>query len=56
MPVTRRVHADDLAVGVDERTAGVAGLDVGVDLHEAVRGLGVAAVLVGGGDLLVECR
>ena len=31
-----RVHADDVAVGVDQRATGVTGLDVGVDLDEVV--------------------
>ena len=39
---------------VVERAAGVAGLDVGVDLDHAGELLGVGAGLVGGGDALVE--
>ena len=50
----RGVHADDVAVGVDERAAGVAGLDRRRDLDHAVQRLGVAAAAVAGGHLLVE--
>jgi hypothetical protein len=48
------VHADDDTVAVHERSAGVAGLDRGVDLDQAVQRLGVRAIVVGGGDRLIE--
>ena len=50
------VHADDLAVGVDQGAARVTGLDVAVHLDEAVEVLRVAATAVAGGDRLVERR
>ena len=45
-----------VAVGVVQRAAGVAGLDVGVGLDQAGQLLGVGAALVGGGDRLVRAR
>ena len=49
-----RVDADDVAVGVDQGAARVAGLDVGVDLDQAGELLAGAVALVAGGDGLVE--
>ena len=47
-------HAHHLPAGVDERAAGVAGLDVGLHLDQVGQRLGVRAVGVGRGDLTVE--
>ena len=49
-----RHHADDVAVGVHQRAAGVARLDVGVGLDQAVQLLRAAVGLVARDDLLVE--
>ena len=49
-----RVHADHLAGGVDQCTAGVTGLDVGVRLDEAAELLARAVAGVVRGDRLVE--
>src|SRR5947209_14080519 len=48
------VHADHLAVGVDERPTGIARFDRRVDLNEAVQRLEAAAGIAAGGDGLVE--
>ena len=45
-----RVHADDLAVHVEQRTAGVALVDGGVGLQVVVVGTGVDVALLGGDD------
>ncbi len=44
------VHADDLARGVGQRAAGVAGLNLRAGLQHAVQGLGRPAALVPGHD------
>ena len=50
----RGVDADHLPGGVDERAAGVAGLDVRVRLDQPGQVLGRAAALVARGDRLVQ--
>src|ERR1035437_9575478 len=50
----RRIHAEDLARGVDQWSTGVAGFDPGIDLDETGEALGVPTVAVTGGDRLAE--
>src|ERR1017187_3003002 len=50
----RRIHAEDLARGVDQWSTGVAGFDPGIDLDEPGEALGVPTVAVTGGDRLAE--